>query len=158
MNANHSAKRVFQRAAPLLIAIALFLIPAYSWGWDGVPQGIKHIIVIYQGNWSFDSLYGLFPGANGISKASPRSLTQLDRLTGKPYTSQLGHPFDLVSGSLALTTPPQPINNGAIDTRFPANFDTLTPYDVVADAGLHVTDKTGDIVHRFWHEQSQINH
>jgi phospholipase C len=158
MNANHSAKRLFQLAAPLLMAIALFLMPARSSAGDDVPQGIKHVIVIYQENWSFDSLYGLFPGANGISKASPLSLTQRDRLTGKPYTSQLGQPFDLVSGSLSLTTPPQPINNGAIDTRFPANFDTLTPYDVVADASLHVTDKTGDIVHRFWHEQSQINH
>ena len=26
-------------------------------------KDIKHIIVIYQENWSFDSLYGQFPGA-----------------------------------------------------------------------------------------------
>ena len=29
---------------------------------------IKHIIVIYQENWSFDSLYGQFPGADGPSQ------------------------------------------------------------------------------------------
>jgi phospholipase C len=28
---------------------------------------IKHIIVIYQENWSFDSLYGQFPGADGYA-------------------------------------------------------------------------------------------
>ena len=28
-------------------------------------QRLQHIIVIYQENWSFDSLYGQYPGANG---------------------------------------------------------------------------------------------
>src|ERR1700693_252209 len=28
---------------------------------------IGHIIVIYQENWSFDSLYGQFPGINGLA-------------------------------------------------------------------------------------------
>src|SRR5207245_2421682 len=27
---------------------------------------INHLIVIYQENWSFDGLYGNFPGANGL--------------------------------------------------------------------------------------------
>jgi phospholipase C len=30
-------------------------------------KAIEHIIVIYQENWSFDSLYGQFPGANGYA-------------------------------------------------------------------------------------------
>ena len=85
---------------------------------------IEHIIVVYQENWSFDSLYGLFPGANGLAQSATVSLTQRDRLTGQPYSSQLGQPFDLASGSVSLTTPPQPINNDVspaqIDTRFPA--------------------------------------
>ena len=58
-------------------------------------QNIDHFVVIYQENWSFDALYGSFPGANGISNASATALAQLDRLTGQPYTSQLGQPFDL---------------------------------------------------------------
>src|SRR5215471_7746931 len=85
-------------------------------------QQIQHIIVVYQENWSFDSLYGLFPGANGLFNSSAVSLTQRDRLTGQPYSSQMGQPFDLVSGSVVLTTPPQPINTNlspsAVDTRF----------------------------------------
>jgi len=159
MNVHHSqqtpARRRTTIAAVLLLAAAAVLVPA-----SGMAQSqqIKNVIVIYQENWSFDSLYGRFPGANGIDNASALSLTQLDRLTGQPYTSQLGQPFDLVSGSATLTTPPQPLNGGKIDTRFPANFDTLTPFDVVSDAGLQTSDKTGDIVHRYWHEQSQINH
>src|SRR6476660_6066991 len=32
-------------------------------------KSIKHIIVIYQENWSFDSLYGQFPGADGYANS-----------------------------------------------------------------------------------------
>src|SRR5215831_17791792 len=144
--------------AAAMLALTLFATSTWTWAGENEHRKIKHVVVIYQENWSFDSLYGLFPGANGISSASQTSLDQIDRLTGNTYTSQSGQPFDLVSGSVSLTTPPQPINNGAIDTRFPAGFNTIIPFDVVDDAGLQVTDKTGDIVHRFWHEQSQINH
>jgi phospholipase C len=90
-------------------------------------QQIQHVIVIYQENWSFDSLYGLFPGANGLLQSSNTSLTQLDRLTAQPYSSQVGQPFDLVSGSVSLTTPPQPINNNVkpnvVDNRFDPNLN-----------------------------------
>jgi phospholipase C len=120
---------------------------------------IDHFVVIYQENWSFDSLYGLFPGANGLANASATSLSQVDRLTGQPYTSQLGQPFDLAYKGPALTTPPQPINNDVsppvIDSRFPAGLDTLHPYNL--SHFLAPADKTGDIVHRFFQEQTQIN-
>ncbi len=157
------------RFAPLLLVVTLFLIPAHMVAEDvnghhndHQLDRIKHIIVVYQENWSFDSLYGLFPGANGLSRSSITSLTQRDRLTGQPYSSQLGQTFDPVSGSVVLTTPPQPINNNVtpnvVDTRFPADLNTLLPYNIVTKANLQPSDKTGDIVHRFWHEQSQINH
>ena len=149
--------RAERRSLTLFLLVVLFLLPTGTLAAERSHR-IKNVIVIYQENWSFDSLYGLFPGANGISRSSRISLAQRDRLTGKPYTSQLGQPFDLISGSLSLSTPPQPINSGQIDTRFPTNFNTLVPYDLVDDTGLQVSDKTGDIVHRFWHEQSQINH
>src|SRR6266700_3115746 len=41
---------------------------------------IKHIIVIYQENWSFDSLYGQFPGADGLQNAFD-TLPQKDKAT-----------------------------------------------------------------------------
>src|SRR5437870_11708149 len=44
----------------------------------GLDQ-IDHIVVIYAENRSFDHLYGLFPGAEGIAQAKPEQTTQLDR-------------------------------------------------------------------------------
>ncbi len=66
---------------------------------------INHIIVIYQENWSFDSLYGKFPGANGTAGAT---YAQVDQ-NGKPYVT-LPQPLD--------TTPETP----APDPRFPSNL------------------------------------
>ena len=101
---------------------------------------IKHIIVIYLENRSFDNLYGLFPGANGIDKASATSTTQVDR-DGKPYE----------------TLPPVLNTNlkpTAVDARFPANLPNK-PYRAEAFAGLNQT--TGDAWHRFYQEQYQID-
>ncbi len=143
-----------------LLAISLFLVCAQAFG-EGPGRvskltRVKHIVVIYQENWSFDSLYGLFPGANGLAQSSPASLNQTDRFD-QPLSAQIGQPFSLVSGSLVLTTPPQPINNGQIDTRFAAGLNTLLPYDVLKNSTLQPNDTTGDLVHRYWQEQSQIN-
>ena len=32
---------------------------------------IDHVVILYAENHSFDNLYGLFPGANGIANATP---------------------------------------------------------------------------------------
>jgi phospholipase C len=47
-------------------------------------KSIKHIIVIYQENWSFDSLYGQFPGADGYANSFD-TLPQFDRSAAPPY-------------------------------------------------------------------------
>src|SRR5258708_38365175 len=39
---------------------------------------IGYIVVIYAENHSFDNLYGLFPGANGVSQARPEQTVQRD--------------------------------------------------------------------------------
>src|SRR5262249_20557991 len=113
-------------------------------------QNIDHIIVIYQENWSFDSLYGFFPGANGIRNATDASGNLL------PQYQQVDK-----SGNV-ITTVPQPLGpDGKPDPRFPSSLPA-GPYDVVPfirsgtgsgdPAGL-----TGDIIHRFYHEQLQID-
>jgi hypothetical protein len=72
----------------------------------GVDQ-INHIVVIYLENHSFDNLYGLFPGANGIANAG-NAAKQLDRN---------GTAYDVL---------PQPIDSNlepeGPDPRFPANL------------------------------------
>ena len=158
----YSAPRDFRRAAwrLVLLAFCLCLISPHAFGQGSGPdrelRHIKHIVVIYQENWSFDSLYGLFPGANGLAQSSPKSLNQTDRFD-QPLSAQTGQPFSLVSGALKLTTPPQPINNGQIDLRFAPGLNTLLPYNVLKNSTLMPNDTTGDLVHRYWHEQSQID-
>ncbi|MDD5176217.1 MAG: acid phosphatase [Sterolibacterium sp.] len=45
---------------------------------DAGLRRIEHIVVIVAENRSFDHLYGLFPGANGIAQATPATWTQTD--------------------------------------------------------------------------------
>ena len=69
---------------------------------------INHIVVIYQENWSFDALYGRFPGANGLTNADPVAVRQVDK-----------------SDSIYPTLP-QPINRRVMppapDGRFPTDL------------------------------------
>src|SRR5947209_19843143 len=80
----------------------------------GPLDRINHIIVIYQENWSFDSLYGEFPGANGLANAGA-SVQQVDK-NGQPYAA-LPQPLD------TNQKPP------AADSRFPASLP-VAPYDL----------------------------
>jgi acid phosphatase len=129
-------------------------------------QNINHFIVIYQENWSFDSLYGLFPGANGLANSSATSLNQLDRLNGNPLSGEtVNNPAFTYDPATLQSPPPGLDSNNNIDPRFltnplnpssPTKLNTLLPYNaaqILPDSAL-----TGDLVHRFWTEQSQINH
>ena len=106
---------------------------------DHLRAKVNHIVVIYQENWSFDALYGHFPGANGIANASSVSLTQVDK-NGAP-----------------LAAAPLPLNGGKLDPHFtglnPAT--PLTPYDL--SQYVKPDTQTGDIVHRFYTQQLQID-
>jgi len=46
-------------------------------------ERIQNVVVIYAENHSFDNIYGLFPGANGIGNATPEQKLQLDH-DGRP--------------------------------------------------------------------------
>ena len=103
---------------------------------------VNHIIVIYQENWSFDSLYGQFPGVNGLANGFD-TLPQVDKAAG--YTNYI------------YQTPQA--TNGGPDLRFPPGNGQpalpLIPYDLTRYASA--TNTTGDIIHRFYHEQLQID-
>jgi phospholipase C len=95
-------------------------------------NNIKHVVVIYLENHSFDNLYGQFPGADGLSNASSSSITQLDS-ANNPY----------------VFLPPVPGSS-----TFPANLPNMY-FDI--DQYVPNNLKVPDVLHRFYQEQMQIN-
>jgi len=87
-------------------------------------QKINHVVVIYQENWSFDSLYPNFPAPNGIDQAGA-TIQQVDK-EGKPYI-----------------TLPQPLNTtfspAVPDPRFPADLP-VAPFDTAQIRRCQPTD------------------
>ena len=100
---------------------------------------IEHILVIYAENRSFDNLYGLFPGANGIANATPAQYTQVDR-DGKPFT----------------TLPPVWKGKDA-DPAFPRDLPNK-PFRIDASPiNLPLSTPTRDLIHEFYRNQEQID-
>jgi phospholipase C len=93
-------------------------------------ERINHVIVIYLENRSFDNLYGEFDGADGLASARSAAL-QVDSLAA---------PYRVL---------PQ-----AANTPFPPDLPNA-PFDI----GRFVPPSmpTRDLVHRFYHEQAQID-
>jgi acid phosphatase len=101
---------------------------------------IEHIIVIYLENHSFDNLFGLFPGADGLAAAGATKI-QVDK-NGRPYDflpPVIDHPYG---------APPH------IKPRFPTQLPNQ-PFNI--EAYVPMGEKTGDPLHRFYEEQLQIN-
>jgi acid phosphatase len=98
---------------------------------------IKHVVVIYLENHSFDNLFGSWPGADGLGDGGV-SIPQVGP-DGGPYETlpQYG-PDPANVGSLADAGP---IGNAAFD---------LTTY-------FQENSLTNDLLHRFYQEQAQIN-
>ena len=129
-------------AGAAALALVLFLGSGPAFGQDVISllrSRVKHIVVIYQENWSFDALYGKFPGANGIANAGPFALAQAGK-DGVP-----------------LSAAPAPLNNGKPDPHFSALSlaAALKPFDLRRFIAPEV--QTGDIVHRFYTQQLQID-
>jgi len=129
--------RLAGRLFALLLLAPSPLVPAVRAA-DNPANPINHVIVIYQENWSFDSLYGEFPGANGPQGAS--TIPQTDQ-NGQPY-APLPQPWN------TTLKPPGP------DPRLPANLP-VQPFDL----GKYVPadQKIGDLPSSFYQEQAQID-
>lgn len=98
---------------------------------NGIGQ-VKHLVVIYMENRSFDNLYGEFKGANGIKNAKKGNFIQVDE-NGKPYQYL-----------------PEIPRNNSFPTNLPNamfNIDQYVPSDKA----------TPDVTHRFFHNKLQIN-
>nr|WP_067057401.1 alkaline phosphatase family protein [Mucilaginibacter sp. L294] len=120
-------KNIFKTPLLLLIAISLSQLTAHA-----QINKVKHVVVIFMENHSFDNLWGQFPGAEGLSQAKRENIIQLDA-NGQPYA----------------TLPPIP-HSSAFPTNLPNNIFNIDQY-VAAD------QSTPDVTHRFYQEQAQID-
>ena len=130
--------------APISTAIALALAPTLGFAQEApapVPglDKVGHIIVLYLENRSFDSLYGSFPGADGYTFAKDIA----------PQVDKDGKPYDKLPPALNTNLKP-----AAPDARLAA-FTDNKPFR--SEPAVKLYDTTGDIVHRFYQEQLQID-
>ncbi len=108
---------------------------------------IQHIVVIYLENHSFDNLFGLFPGADGL----------LGRTGWPPQLGPDGKPYATLPP--VMNTDPRPKddpNKGKpiVDPDFPTNLINA-PFRI--DQYVPLDKKTHDIVHKFYQNQAQID-
>ena len=170
--------------ACLTLATAVAIVPRSASADDGGGLGgIKHIVVIYEENHSFDNLYGMWGDVNGahvtgLSDASAANTTQIDQ-AGAPYQCLLMTDVNLMSPPLSPDCSTSTFSFGAgkpttafhfdnhpfnIDAFIPATATTCPtppelfahPFGVLNGAGLP-GGCTRDLVHRFYQEQYQIN-
>jgi phospholipase C len=104
---------------------------------DAAVQRVQNLVVIFAENHSFDNLYGMFPGADGVANATATQATQLDH-DGKPLKELIVFKGGKPDESFAHV-PNQPFR---IDQP-PMNrtIDQIVPSPV----------------HAFFHNQEQIN-
>jgi phospholipase C len=93
---------------------------------------VKHVVVIYMENHSFDNLYGQFPGADGLKDAKKENIIQVD-----------------ANGQVYESLPPIP-RSSAFPTSLPNTYFNIDQY-VAAD------QVSPDVTHRFYQEQLQID-
>jgi acid phosphatase len=168
--------RTIAVAAAVVSIAGLAAVPATSYASDdrgGGLSGIKHIVVIYQENHSFDNLFGGWEGVNGLSHAAGRTTQVAADGTVLPCLPQndvnLSSPTPLPAtchGSVGSTIVDSAFTNQPfrIDD-FIAPTDKTCPapgvfaaHGVLKDsAGALPGGCTADLVHRFYQEQYQID-
>jgi acid phosphatase len=109
---------------------------------------IKHLVVLYEENHSFDNLYGTFPGANGLAQAPASHTKQVDQ-NGQLLKC-------LAQDDPHLTSPPLPADacsiaaGDGLDSHF-----TNDPFSI--DQYIPPDQPTRDLVHRYYQNQLQID-
>jgi len=163
--------------AALASLLALTAVPAAGSDSDrgGSPLSkINHIVVIYQENRSFDSLYGGWEGVNGLANAPAAKTIQISQAAAPtPYTCLLQNDVNLTTPPLMKVCSGTKANGASFDSHFtntPFRIDdyikpsdttcpapgVFAPNGVVKGSGLP-GGCTRDIVHRFYQEQYQLN-
>ena len=133
---------------------------------------VKHIVVIYEENHSFDNLYGGWEGVTGRSQADAAHTRQVGQ-SGTPYQCLLQNDVNLKSPSPLSTTCTDTTTATAFESHFGnAPFlidDYISPEDTTCPApGVFAPNGvlkgsgepggcTRDLVHRYYQEQYQLN-
>ncbi|HET8755343.1 MAG TPA: alkaline phosphatase family protein [Solirubrobacteraceae bacterium] len=163
--------RSLLRRGPLaaLAVTALLAPPAGAHGHhDGNRlDKIRHFVVIYQENHSFDNLYGGWEGVDGISRAPAARTTQVSQ-AGMPFRCLLQNDVNLTSPPLAPTCTATPPASHFFNAPFRID-DYIAPMDTTCpEPGVSAPNGvpkgsglpggcTRDLVHRFYQEQYQLN-
>jgi acid phosphatase len=139
---------------------------------DDPLQKVKHIVVIYEENHSFDNLYGTWEGVDGLKKAPKAKTVQVNQ-GGQPYDCLLQKDVNLTSPTPLATTCTDTTTGASLASAF-ANkpfdiTDYIAPTDTTCPApGVFAANGvlkgsgqpggcTRDIVHRYYQEQYQID-
>jgi acid phosphatase len=124
----------------LLAALAAALAGCASVQPSATLGRIDTIVVIYAENHSFDNMYGMFPGANGIASASPESKTQHDH-DGAP-----------------LAALPPVYTNGKPDAAYPTKGLPNGPFRIDAPPIDRRTDEVvPSPIHAYYQSREQID-
>jgi len=127
---------VLLAAATLMLLASCATPPAQRSG----LERIQHIVVIYAENRSFDHLYGLFPGADGLASATPEQYAQVDH-----------------DGKALPHLPPVWKLDGGPDPAFPQDLPNR-PFRLDAPPiNMPLSVRTRDLIHKFYPQQEQIN-
>ena len=155
---NHSL-RAIACALPLAIGAALLAscnhdtFDADAATTSALKSKVQNIVVIYAENRSFDNLYGMFPGANGIPGVNPAAtgsyVTQKDRDAISSVLPALPQTWGGVTAGGQSPVVTQAQSAGLPNKPFPVESAFGT--------ALSTTTITRDLYHRFFENQMQIN-
>jgi acid phosphatase len=118
---------------------------------SALQSKVSTVVVIFAENRSFDNLYGLFPGANGIpgvnSSATGTIAVQTDRTAAGPTLAKLPQTWGGVTAA------------GQTPVVTQAQSDNLAnqPFRIDSTFGIGTGVITRDLYHRFFENQMQIN-
>ena len=159
--------------AGLIAAVALVGVSAGSAAKDKKLDKIKHIVVIYQENHSFDNLYGRWEGVDGVSSATSARTLQVSQ-AGTRFSCLLQNDVNLASPVPLATTCTDNTTGTSFSSAFQdgpflidsfiASSDTTCPNPNGSFAPRGFLKGTGlpggcteDLVHRYYQEQYQLD-
>ncbi|HEV7639968.1 MAG TPA: alkaline phosphatase family protein [Gaiellaceae bacterium] len=164
------ATRARGAALAALCALSVAVVTASaSSGATSPLSKVKHIVVIYEENHSFDNLYGGWEGVAGLQNADAGHTTQVDQ-AGAPYTCLKQNDVNLAALPATCTDAAHGISSAftnkwfTIDSLIPPTATTCPPPLKAFSFPNGVQNGQGlpggctrDLVHKFYQEQYQLN-